>query len=136
MVTYREVGIIYGGQHIGKGLTRGFVEIDKAMEREALKPHLRPSTWLNLGLGVGLPLISVFAKLRDPWDDLLVLAGGFTSTKVWDYAEEYVAASPSPGGTPPGYVPVPPGYTPVPPPTPTPSPALPPAYRGRYRVTG
>jgi len=95
MVTWKDVGIVYGGQHIAKGLERGFVEIDRATGREALAPHERPSTWLNIGLGIGLPLLAVLVKVRDPWGLVLVSMGGHMTTKVWDYAEEYLG---SPGG--------------------------------------
>jgi len=95
MVNWKDVGIVYGGQHIAKGIERGFVEIDRATGREALAPHSRPSTWLNIGLGIGLPLLAVMARVKAPWDLVLVSMGGHMTTKVWDYAEEYVG---SPGG--------------------------------------
>jgi len=88
MVTWKDVGVVYGGQHIAKGLERGFVEVDRAVGREALAPHERPSTWLNMGLGIGLPLLAVLTKVRDPWGLVLVSMGGHMTTKVWDYAEE------------------------------------------------
>jgi hypothetical protein len=88
MTTWKEVGIIYGGQHIAKGLERGFVEIDRYMEREAAAVQERPSTWLNVGLGVALPFIAVIGRVKSPYDMLLALMGGHFSTKIWDYVEE------------------------------------------------
>jgi len=92
MTTWKEVGVVYGGQHIAKGLERGFVEIDKYMKKEAALVQERPSTWLNVGLGIGLPLVAVFGKVKSPYDMLLVLMGGHFSTKLWDYAEEAALA--------------------------------------------
>jgi hypothetical protein len=86
--TWREVGVIYGGQHIAKGLERGFVEVDRYMNRSASPVQERPSTWLNMGLGVGLPLVAMYGKVRSPYNALMVLMGGHFSTKLWDYGEE------------------------------------------------
>lgn len=127
-VSYREIGVVYGAQHLAKGAERGFEEIDTYMGKSALKPHERPSTWLNMGLGFGLPIITYLARrrIKTPWDLLLISAGGHMSTKVWDYAEEYATIPVTAAAmTRPRYVP-----TQVVTPTPSVAPA------GRYVITG
>lgn len=88
MATWRDVGRLYGGQHIGKGILRAFREIDRAMGREAAAVHERPSTWITIVGSVLLPSIAVLGKLRKPWDEVLALIGGYISTALWDIAEE------------------------------------------------
>lgn len=96
MVTWGEIGVIYGGQHIAKGLERAFDEVDKALGKEGETTFRRPSTLLNLGLGVFLPVIAIYGRVRDPLATLLVVIGGHMSTKVWEYVEEaMVGGSPA-----------------------------------------
>lgn len=102
VATWREVGLFYGGQHIAKGLERGFEQIDYLTGKAAAPVQQRLSTWLNIGLSIVLPFIAVFTRIGDPWDKLLVLAGGHMSTKIWDYVEEGMAAGGGGGG---GYMP-------------------------------
>lgn len=96
MVTFREIGFVYVGNHGAKLAERGFVEIDK-FANMALNPvETRPSTWLNIGLGIGLPLLVLKTGLiRDPSLQLgLVAAGAHMSTKVEDYVEELMTRAP------------------------------------------
>lgn len=95
MVTYVEVAGINGAEFTAKGLERVFEEIDTVMARAALKPHLRPSTWLNVGIGLATQLGAVFARVRRPWDLILVAEGAHHLTKIIDYVEEYVSPTPA-----------------------------------------
>ena len=79
----------WGPQHLGKGIERGLVEIDRITGRAALPPHERPSFYGNLLMTIGGALGLVFAP--EPWDLVLAIWGGHHSTKLWDYAEEYAA---------------------------------------------
>jgi hypothetical protein len=110
MASWREIGVIYGGQHIGKGISRGLKELDRYMGKEAAAVQERPSTWVVVAGAVGLPLLAVYAKLKDPWDKLAILTGGFLSTNLWDIVEEAMVAAGGAAGA--AYVParyVPPG---------------------------
>jgi len=99
MITYTEVGIIYGCSHIAKGVERGLVELDKAVGRALLKPHARPSTWVVLGTSIVSPILALTWLKRQPAAALgLVAFGAHASTKVWDYVEEYAVAM-SPGSS-------------------------------------
>jgi hypothetical protein len=139
MATWRDTGVNYGGQHIGKGVTRLLKEIDKALGKETAPVQEKPSTWVIVAGTFLLPTAAVLAKLEDPWDKLAILTGGFLSTNLWDIIEEAMAAAGGGGaaaGAP--YVPptyVPPAPTQATPAAPTQAPA-PAATRGRYQVTG
>lgn len=70
----------------------------------------RPSTWITVAGTFGLPALAVFGKLRDPWDKLAILIGGYISTGLWDIVEEAAAAA---GGATAVYTPrSTPSYTP------------------------
>ena len=103
MTSWREIGVIYGGQHIGKGISRGLKELDRYMGKEAAAVQERPSTWVVVAGAVGLPLLAVYAKLKDPWDKLAILTGGFLSTNLWDIVEEAMVAAGGAAGA--AYVP-------------------------------
>ena len=92
LATWREVGVIYGACHLAKGLARGLDELDRYLGRSGAPPHERPSAWINVGLGVALPVVAAALKVKEPWSTLMVVAGAHLSTKLWDYVEEYVAA--------------------------------------------
>jgi hypothetical protein len=98
MTSWREIGVIYGGQHIGKGISRGLKELDRYMGKEAAAVQERPSTWVVVAGAVGLPLLAVYAKLKDPWDKLAILTGGFLSTNLWDIIEEAMTTAGGGGG--------------------------------------
>jgi len=109
MATWRDVGIEYGAQHIAKGINRALIEVDRMTGKAAAPIQERPSVWTSIGLGIGLPLAALYLKVRDPYDKLLILIGGFLSTNVWDYIEETIAAAGGGGGaaayTPTAYIP-------------------------------
>ena len=92
MATWRDVGVNYGGQHIGKGISRLIKEVDKYMGKEAAPVQERPSTWIIAIGSIGLPAAAIFLRLRDPWDKLAILAGGYLSTGLWDIIEEAMAS--------------------------------------------
>jgi hypothetical protein len=96
MATWREVGVNYGGQHIGKGIARLLQEVDKYAKKETAPIQKKPSTWITIAASIGLPAAAVLLKLKDPWDKLLILTGGFISTGLWDIAEKLSA---TPTGT-------------------------------------
>ena len=84
----KDVGIIIGSQHVAKGLERAWIEVDKVVAPTATLVS-KPSTWLNLGLGVALPVLAIaWKKIKAPWDIVLATMGGHMTTKIWDYAEE------------------------------------------------
>jgi hypothetical protein len=87
-VEWKEVGVVYGGLHIAKGITVGLKELDKYLGKQAEPVERRPSTWLVVGLSMGLPLAAYYLKLSEPWDMLMVLIGGYISTALWDIIEE------------------------------------------------
>jgi hypothetical protein len=93
MATWREVGVNYGGQHIGKGISLLIKEVDKYAGKASAPIEQRPSTWITVIGAIGLPAAAIFLKLKDPWDKLAILTGGFISTALWDIAEEAMAAA-------------------------------------------
>ena len=95
MATLRDVGVSYGGQHIGKGLNKLLTEIDKIAKKATAPVFERPSTWITIAAAAGLPIAAILLKLRDPWDKLAILVGGFISTNLWNIIEEAAAATPT-----------------------------------------
>jgi len=93
-LTWREVGLVVGSQHIFKGLERGFEEIDTYMGKAGAPVFERPSTWINTVGGLVLVLLPRFVRMPGIADVLLTVGGGHMTTKVWDYIEEYMAAAP------------------------------------------
>jgi hypothetical protein len=129
VATWREVGVNYGGQHIGKGISRALREVDKYLRKEAAPIQERPSTWITVLGTFALPAAAVLGKLRDPWDKLAVLTGGFISTGLWDIIEEAMVTAGAAGAA--AYVPA----ARVSSPAVFPSTATPAAGRARYQVT-
>jgi hypothetical protein len=129
VATWREVGVNYGGEHIGKGITRLLKEVDKYAGREAAPIEQRPSTWITIIGTFAFPAAAIFGKLKDPWDKLAILTGGFISTGLWDIIEEAMVAAGGAAGA--AYVPaayVPSASASAPAVTPT-------ATKARYQVT-
>jgi hypothetical protein len=115
--TWRDVGVNYGGQHIGKGITRALKEVDKALGKEAAAIQERPSTWITVIGTFTFPAAAIFLKLKDPWDKLFILIGGYISTGLWDIIEEAMIAGG--GGGAPGAAYYPTYVAPAPAPTAT-----------------
>jgi hypothetical protein len=102
VTTWREVGVNYGGQHIGKGIARALLEVDKALGKAGAPLMERPSVWVTVVGTFAFPAAAMFLKLKDPWDKLAILTGGFLSTGLWDIIEEAMVAA---GGAGAAYVP-------------------------------
>lgn len=109
MATWKDVGFNYGGQHIGKGVSRALREVDRILGKEAAAIQERPSTWITVIGTFAFPAAAILLKLRDPWDKLAILTGGYLSTGLWDIVEEAIAAGGGGGGgaayTPTAYAP-------------------------------
>jgi hypothetical protein len=103
VATWRDVGVNYGGEHIGKGITRLLKEVDKYAGKGAAPIEQRPSTWITIIGTFALPAAAIFGKLKDPWDKLAILTGGFISTGLWDIIEEAMVAAGGAAGA--AYVP-------------------------------
>lgn len=108
MATWRDVGIKYGAQHIAKGINRALIEVDRMAGKAAAPIQERPSVWTSIGLGIALPIAAMYLKVKDPYDKLLILIGGYLSTNVWDYIEEAMTGAGGGGAaayTPTAYIP-------------------------------
>jgi hypothetical protein len=103
VTTWREVGVNYGGQHIGKGIARALLEVDKALGKAGAPLMQRPSVWVTVVGTFAFPAAAMFLKLKDPWDKLAILTGGFLSTGLWDIVEEAMVAAGGAAGA--AYVP-------------------------------
>jgi hypothetical protein len=126
-LTWRDTGFIVGGQHIGKFLTKAFEMVDGYMGKAVAPVQERPSTWINIGGGLALIVIPRISKRIGPTlDYLMTVIGGYMTTKVWDYAEESMAATATAR-----FIAAP---TPTPAPTP-PAPVAPTAMGIKYQVT-
>lgn len=134
MATWKEVALIYGPEHIGKGVQRLLPELDSMLGFGA-KPLLEKiSTWIVIVATFLGPILAVkWSKLRSPWDLIVVGITGFLSTGLWDILEAlFVPAAFSVRPYYPGvYSPTAYG-TPMAPMAPA---AAAPSY-GKYRVTG
>jgi hypothetical protein len=91
MATWRDVLVIYGGLHVGKGVLRLLKEVDNRMGWAANPPSRRLTTWVAVGAGVAAPFVAMNRRIRSPWDTFALLVGGYLSTYVWDVAEEVAA---------------------------------------------
>jgi len=91
-LTGKDIGIILGGQFIGKGITKvaDWVDAQYAPGKPALE---RPGTWINLGGGIGLIVGSYLGLKRYPTaQTALAIAGSHMLTRVVDLAEEVTGA--------------------------------------------
>ncbi len=121
--TWRETGLVVGGQHAFKGVEKLFDYVDTALGKAAEPVMKRPSTWINMIGGLALVLLPRFVKVPEVVDALLTVGGGYMTTKVWDYIEEYTAGAATAGGG--AYFPVAPTPAPYVPATPAPTAATP-----------
>ena len=76
-ISGKDIAVTYGGLWIGKGIDMGI--------QYAVPQYDMPIT---LGLAVGLPVLTYFVKLPKYLAEVLILAGGFLSTKIVNYAEQ------------------------------------------------
>jgi hypothetical protein len=99
MPTWREIGLVYGGAHIGKAASKAIDMIDPALNAANKKVWERPSFWTTLAISVGVPVFAAFAekRVRSPTARALLAAGvvavAAISTKIWDYIEEALATA-------------------------------------------
>lgn len=80
----REIALVYGGQHIGKGITRAMEYVDTLYPGAVLGQD--PSLLVDIVGAVGGILGGLY--LRDPFDTLALLIGGYLSTDLWRHAEK------------------------------------------------
>lgn len=92
-VTKKEILGIDAGAFIGKGASMGWVEVDKAMGKVAAPVHLRPSTYLNLGVGALSQFLAFSRRVKAPWDLPLAVFGAMQLTMIVDYAGEALAGA-------------------------------------------
>jgi len=99
MPTWREIGLVYGGAHIGKGVSKAIDMIDPALNATNKKVWERPSFWTTLAISIGVPVFAALAeKSVRSWTAKALLAAGVVaaaavSTKIWDYVEEAMATA-------------------------------------------
>mgnify|MGYP001038798961 CR=1 FL=1 len=94
MATGRDIGVIGGGEHLAKAAERVFLEVDKYVAPVPVI-NVEWSKVLNIGLGVALPALAVWRRVRDPWGTVMVASGMHMTTKIWDYLEEALPAAPA-----------------------------------------
>jgi len=102
-LTGREQGLTGGGQHAAAVVERLAVWIDEKMGRAALRPHLRPSTYINLAGGAAAVGVGSTVAPRGA-DEFVSSMGWHMTTKLWPVVEEYLTA---PASTPPRHTPPP-----------------------------
>ena len=79
----------YGGQIVGKGLSRVFEMADAYVAiGPGGAPHEKVSTWLNLGFGLLAPEIAT--KFFPTKIKLMEAAGGNAFSNIVDYSEDYL----------------------------------------------
>uniref|UniRef100_A0A6M3LXG6 Uncharacterized protein n=1 Tax=viral metagenome TaxID=1070528 RepID=A0A6M3LXG6_9ZZZZ len=79
----------YGGQIVGKGLSRVFELADNVVQiGPGGAPHEKVSTWLNLGFGLLAPELAI--KFFPAKRELMEAAGGNAFSNIVDYTEDYI----------------------------------------------
>ena len=89
MVMLSDKAKLFGYDAVAKGIERLGIAIDGYTKRVG-KPHLRPSTYINILGGLGLAFGPNYVRAMAPAKDFGVVAGAHMVNKVWDYLEEYV----------------------------------------------
>lgn len=82
---------IYGAELVAKAAEMGFTAIDRSVGKLTAPIHERPSVWLNMIGGIGIPLVTLWRKVRAPWDLPLIAGGGHLFTKIVDYLREAIS---------------------------------------------
>jgi len=80
---------LFGYDAVAKGIERIGIAIDGYTKRVG-KPHLRPSTYINILGGLGLALGPEYVRAMAPAKDFGVVTGAHMVNKAWDYLEEYI----------------------------------------------
>jgi len=88
----RQIGIIAGGQFLGKGADLLANYIDTTMKATGKQLYERPSTWINIGGGLGLVLAALYGLKDEKLKLGAIVAGTHMLTKTIDYLQEYTAA--------------------------------------------
>ena len=88
-------GKIIGSQALAKGVERVAIEVDKYMGKTALRPHLRPSTYINVVGGLAAVFVPNYMRKTGTLPEVLEIMGGHMANQGWDYLEEYMAAAPA-----------------------------------------
>lgn len=93
-----EKGKIIGSQALAKGIERIAILVDQKLDKAALKPIGRPSTYINVLGGLAGVLAPEYLRWTGTTKDVAEIAGGHMFNEVWNYVEEYMA--PTPAGVP------------------------------------
>ena len=104
MVMLSDKAKLFGYDAVAKGIERIGIAIDGYTKRVG-KPHLRPSSYINILGGLGLVYGPDYVRAMAPAKDFGVVAGAHMFNKVWDYVEEYIPAATS-GAAPSTEIPV------------------------------
>jgi hypothetical protein len=91
-MAWKETAIVLGTLHASKGITLGTDYVDTWAGKTGAPVQERPSAWINVGVGLGLVLIPRIVRMSSTVDTVLTLVGGFMTTKIWDYVQEYTVA--------------------------------------------
>ena len=81
-VSGKDIALMYGGQWIGLGVNAG---IDSFLSQYGMP--------LKLGLAALLPVATYFVKMPKYLAEVLILTGGYLSTKLPDYVGQYMPAA-------------------------------------------
>jgi len=101
MKTVKDIAVVYGADHIGQGILRGLEWLDTQYPGVVFGQD--PSLLIDLVATVGG--IWGALNLKDPYDMLALLLGGYISTDLWRQAEKITApaarfvAAPTPATT-------------------------------------
>ena len=79
-VSGKDMAILYGGQWVGLGVDQA---IDYAVPQYGMP--------IKLGLAAALPIVSYFVKMPKHIAEVLVLTGGYLSTKLAEYVQQAIA---------------------------------------------
>jgi len=90
-VSLRDIAVIYGVQHVGKGITRVMEYLDAHYPGAVF--GLDPSLIVDIIGAIGGILGGLC--LKEPYDYLSVLIGGYLSTDLWRHAERMAVAPPA-----------------------------------------
>jgi len=94
MVMLSDKAKLFGYDAVAKGIERVGIAIDGYTKRVG-KPHLRPSSYINILGGLGLVYGPDYVRAMARAKDFGVVTGAHMFNKVWDYIEEYIPATAS-----------------------------------------